>query len=715
MPPKEVQPSGSVTLPVYPKYDEKDRKKWVQEYDKVEAELLRAHLAAPGQPSAVLSLRNADWSFDKHIPAPGDPTLSEQNEMLRKNGKRPGALQKLPPRAQSTDPSHMSSIAHVPADVTVASGGGGRQISPLRKRPTSAKLPASIVAVLPMACGAAQHRSLSPIDTSTGIGSSLADGSSVTMMEQTALSATEMAKIARYLLNPPVDYKSSFHLNLKGIDLRWMQVFRSGDRVPDLFTLETLREDLFTNPALPGGPNSTAINSPRSAYVLLRNGLGVEDLQMRPHSYFVDRTGTADNIVTMRFNHFELRRKYLIQSLRAEYRLLCSSQPLYDILEEFLNGSEGAGVGKTDVTFLQNRRSRIEKVQQKNKQRLEKQMEYVADLQSRGITAEERRLAAEKELMMRREKLREENRSKMSMTAKRSEQLRASNETHAEQVLAEMMERQHRLEEKERQQQEAMEAKAQQKREAREKRAKQRQERQQANRELLDRKAHEEECLRQEREAAAREKQRQQQIREALERDDAERHKRVVELARQQARLRVEQQLEEATAKARQRDAESIKRLQEFEESRRQQREAIRQAEALKESKRQQAFRDAQRASEEHKETILRKRETLEQKFHNSMLSKKHEDETVHEVSHIGGGDKLFFVNRRANAQEFGKLVSICKIVSKKETAEAISRQREALLNATLRDREALRLDKERAQKELEKRMRSMSPVKRPL
>ena len=120
MPPKEALQSGSVVLPTFPKYDEKDRKKWAQEYDKIEAELLKPHLAAPGMPSAVVSLRNANLNFDRQIPGPGDPTLSEQYDLLRKK-KRNGALEKLPPRAQSTDPAgsaSISNIIHSPADVS---------------------------------------------------------------------------------------------------------------------------------------------------------------------------------------------------------------------------------------------------------------------------------------------------------------------------------------------------------------------------------------------------------------------------------------------------------------------------------------------------------------------------------------------------------------------------------------------------------------------
>lgn len=297
------------------------------------------------------------------------------------------------------------------------------------------------------------------------------------------------------------------------------------------------------------------------------------------------------------------------------------------------------------------------------------------------------------------------NEQKAAAQALRNERLREANmSVHVEfEEMAADKERHRREKEKARLDQVA--AKAQQRTEQRERKFRERDARKLNAKMLLEAAAQEQAEKQLEREAHAKDRQRQQMLRDEQERDEAERSRRSVEEARLAARQRVQQEMAEAQQAAALREIESEKRLKAFEENKRTKRERELEVEKQKALKRKQIMEETANNLESHKVEIMHKLVDAEARFTQTGQARKHENETVHEVLHIGNGDKQFFVNRRSNAQEFQKLVAICKILTKKEIAEGVSRQREQLMQATLRDRENLRLEKERAQQLIAKKL----------
>jgi hypothetical protein len=186
------------------------------------------------------------------------------------------------------------------------------------------------------------------------------------------LGGPRIIRVLDALLHPAVQFRGSAKLALEGIDLRWLQEARAGDRAPpSALTLENVREDLFMHDLHTTGRDAhitdAALTSPRSVVVLLRNGLTVSDLQQRPLTHFCDAPAKAHEPVTRAAqHHYESRRRALLSTVRNEYRDLTLQVPLADIIE-----------GLSELV----RRRRIEAAQ------LARRAEVPADHQPWGMTA----------------------------------------------------------------------------------------------------------------------------------------------------------------------------------------------------------------------------------------------------------------------------------------------------------------------------------------
>ncbi|CUG81797.1 Hypothetical protein, putative, partial [Bodo saltans] len=172
----------------------------------------------------------------------------------------------------------------------------------------------------------AMRNDISAIDTTAGNASSQHHNASATRGDP--LKSTEMCiKLLDTLLHPPPTYKNSFRLNLDGVDLSWMWHYAADRAPPQLLTLETLRDDAPVTTTR----NTTIVNSPRSVMVMLRNGVSAFELVRRPTSSFESAEVDADEAHALS-THFEERRKAMLVTLRNDYRDVCSNVLLHEVV-----------------------------------------------------------------------------------------------------------------------------------------------------------------------------------------------------------------------------------------------------------------------------------------------------------------------------------------------------------------------------------------------
>ena len=345
----------------------------------------------------------------------------------------------------------------------------------------------------------------------------------------------EFLRLLFTLLDPPLKYKAQVDLDTRGIDLRWLKRFNSGDRLPTLNTLETFRDD-------PG--DVPPINSPRSAVVILRNGTTVEDLQMKPPSAFRGVNVTPDDAEVMSA-HYEQRRTALLTSLREEYRELAHAMPLFDLLEDVSTVRHGGGSAHDAFGSPSHDRHRqIEYASRRRRERLEE----INEEQRRKHEASERR---REEALQRLERAREQRR--LAAAARNSGNISPRTmEAHEELAAKVAAAAEKKLERAERKKHQRALQLEEQHEEARQK-AMRNAHRMAKNRELLEQQRREQEQQRLAKEEAAR------QRREIVEREKAERNgqqlehaeasRRAREEAREKARRHEEQLRQEAEAR----------------------------------------------------------------------------------------------------------------------------------------------------------------------
>ena len=427
---REVQ---SVTLPQFPKSDDTKaqlRAKWIQDYDKVEAELLKPHLgprdgsssaSAPNRPppTAVISLRQLpdDWELQHRAQVARQEELALERqrklEKMKKN-KALGGSQPSPERGRESTASfyHTSPLPGSTQSAPAAGGGvvaararaattdpydirnrrddfaaapTGRNTA-LGLSPVTPKLQARPTIRSPRVQSANVSKprpvaSTSPPPHSMDLSSPVRGVVTAPFPAVRLPNAEECAGVIVNLLAPPPSFRHCITSSLANIDIGWLRRHRAGDRPSANLTLETIRDDLNTNPSV---AHATALNSPRSVIVMMRNGVTVEDLQVAPLDAFVKKERTVgfacvssslalgpgskrhaqqshditltpvfgkkdtapdsminpataaaveEEVARMAAKHVEDRRVELLASLRTEYRQQCREAPLLDVVD----------------------------------------------------------------------------------------------------------------------------------------------------------------------------------------------------------------------------------------------------------------------------------------------------------------------------------------------------------------------------------------------
>eukprot|EP00672_Neobodo_designis_P015256 CAMPEP_0174845072 /NCGR_PEP_ID=MMETSP1114-20130205/11500_1 /TAXON_ID=312471 /ORGANISM="Neobodo designis, Strain CCAP 1951/1" /LENGTH=591 /DNA_ID=CAMNT_0016079319 /DNA_START=76 /DNA_END=1847 /DNA_ORIENTATION=+ len=574
-----------VALPTLPRCDENNRAKWVSEYDKVEAELLKTHV--PGSGTTTLGLRQIPATFDRTIPPPDIETEGDERRRRRAAGI---------PRARTTDPGASAGGPSAP-DSPYGSPVG----SPMR-RPRSAR--------------------------ATNAGARLA-----TATPLPSKGTHDVLRLLFTLLDPPMDFKSSVGVDLRGIDLRWLKGYDTGDRMPTLNTIETFRDD-------PG--DVPPINSPRSAIVVLRNGVAAPDLQVRPVHEF--RTlDTSEEEAESRCRHHEERRAALLESLRDEYRELSATLPLFDLLDEvpaFRQGEWNTSAGKG--RGADERRRFTEYAEGRRRERLEAAQRE--KLIKHEIAEKRRAAAAERFHSVIEERRRAAAGATKAGTRGLSPRSAAIAEEEHARKLAAQAEAKREMAERKRQQQAAQHE--QQQHEAKQ-RALRNEHRMRKNRELLEQQQREQEAAQAARDEAAR------QRREAVERDRAMRREQQLEASRRAAELRnaAKEKARQHEAKVRA-DAEARRmradeRLHAFSSFKHAQQQQNASMEAAKREHRLQAARRAEEQRAQERARLMRRQHETDERVADMRERRAAEMGAARLQHQLEAEDKHFLVERQ--------------------------------------------------------------------
>ncbi|EKF29107.1 hypothetical protein MOQ_007124, partial [Trypanosoma cruzi marinkellei] len=517
------------------------------------------------------------------------------------------------------------------------------------------------------------------------------------------LNAELCGKLLRVLLSTPPEYSESFHLDLHNIDLRWMH----GARYPNLFvTLHTWHSSEI-------GASAPSINSPRSAIVLLQNGIEVNDLipptSIQEDAFLPKDPEMRQMVKSMRAKR---RRRYceeLLESMHQKYMELCRSVKLADIVKAFHEDTKREALVELP-TSLKKDHERRQRALLTERKRLEKQVGFARDVHERQLIAEERQRQVEEEMRAKMEAKKEEERiaheraaERMALQRQKISELEAFYQKRIE-------ERQARAAEKNARRLEAQQRQIEQRQEERQRLAEERQQRfervaeLQEQQKLLIRKKHEakEEKL----QLLQEEQRRRQEELHAKILERAAKSEELRELARQRAEMheeKVRQAAEEQQRKVEERlsrfyqsckDARAQRALQE-------ERKRIRMTEALNIAANKINF---------FKEAAALKQLEHEKLFAELQRQREAEILTRSEREHEEMEAKSFAVTRSKRMTEFGKLQAVLQLLSKREAALALEKERALLLQETRKAREAMLTERRALKEEIARQTKTMQP-----
>lgn len=721
-----------VALPTLPKFDDKlERGRWCSEYDKVEGDLLRNHL---GSDTVTLGLRTATQGpsvneFDRRLPSMDEPTEADKLEAIRAASRKPRAASSM--AVMATTNGH-----HTRASTSDAICRGGAH-SALGFRDDMS----SVGGISPVR----HHRALSPslsvtrcmtaLDSSYGGATSM--NGTVNNNNTTASSSvggdplkstTKCVKLLDTLLHPPASYKNSFHLNLSGVDLEWMWHYAADRAPPQLLTLETLRDDAHgASTSSASGVHGTVINSPRSVMVMLRNGVSVVDLIRRPTSYF-ERADITLDAADAASQHYEERRRAMLSSLREDYRDVCASVPLHEVVRGLQNkhkqhiseekaraspvrkrrglpGSPkaarhddgGAQDDSEESGFAAQRRMKMERLAEKSREKMRKQLEALEALKKEIAEGEARQKANEKALHERDADRRRIVEQRSASAAKQFAEMRAKANLYNVSHIAEMEKRRLKLEAKAAAKLEAIQARADQQRQESEAKVAAKALRLQQNRSAIETLKAEEAQKQAEKEQRAAEKRAQLAQRRAAERDEAIEQQKKIADQRHEAQERVRMQRDAFLEKAAAREREVRERLECFQENQKQSRQAAHELEMAKEKRRLQTISAAESIVRSKTETIVEKRNEHMRALEMSLQQRAEEQKRAQLETMNVLEDKRFLVGRQSNSSEFKKLLRAVQMIDKEEQSRHIAEQKARMLEIAAVEREQLRLQKEAA------------------
>eukprot|EP00760_Papus_ankaliazontas_P015018 PhM_4_TR16238/c0_g1_i1/m.98605 len=703
-PPKDDASTPATTkitanIPCYPRWNaDAPRQSWEADYDRIEGELMKSYI--PNSGTASLCARRPMEAMNS-IPLPGDEQNQQQQQHIR---PRTGAA--AAPRSASTTVmprlARPSSTATNTKTTTTATTTTKTSLPPRRTRPTTAATTLSTTANNTNSPARSARSSLFP--------------------ERNALANVSIRDISALysVVCPPVELMGAVNLSTKHMDLSWLKDQRQlmGITSGSALTLETLRDDLFTNPSLQekrshGGTREvTLLNSPRSILVCLRNGVCVEDLQRRDRAHF-QGLGDARDIVNLRYEHYEQRRADLMNELRDQYREIRGMLGWSEIVG-FLQAHVSAGAASnpnTSTTALDTEtgvdtsiasnssayRQRKEKQRmtiEYNRKRLEKQIEYHEELVKAQEAAEEKRRQVEEEQRVAKEKKRQEASARREQAEVKMKELREHTAELTAQFNAKMHDKMKIMEARDQVHRTQIEEKRRQKKLELEASRQEAVQRKQETNMRLQRVLEERRTTFEEKERLAAERKAVKDAEKESHRVEAALRNERVEKARQEAAQRA-QEREEATRRRALELQQSVdERLRSFSESREQERERRRHEEMSKTQHRHDVVRTGREMLQHKREEALDRFDKVERAVSEQREKQRQAKRQEAELERLVTEDKAFFLARQARAKEFHKALIVDGVRRKKEQHEAQEEMKNMLLKETFQSR--LELAKER-------------------
>ncbi|KEG12398.1 hypothetical protein DQ04_01741000 [Trypanosoma grayi] len=744
----------TMTIPNIPKVtDERARMKLLCDYEKYEPELFKHHLGTP-ETTRTIGLKLVPVDFDRRVPSRNEPTIAERELEARKRNKNqkkssltgparkrmadshnaavPEAAAVAATRSEHTNrlssaraSSHSPNTASVPVPEHVlppsarrnGSARSGESLttsysptdalagekpkeaasgrtSPRRVQPRTQRLRPQKPQKLPQDAGGEKDL----LDTKVvekllhSVPPALRKGDNSPSIPQVppirkpeeVLNAERCGNLLRVLLNTPPEFSESFHLDLRNIDLRWMR----GSRYPDaLVTLQTWRGAEKKNDSI------QSLNSPRSVIVLLRNGIAMEDLlpsEIRDDDPLLPKDQETRRLVKQMRMERDLRtRESLLQKLRDEYVPLCRAVNLADVLKAFRSTEkrENSVELPTSIKVGHERRQRILET---SKKQMEKQLAFVKNVHERQLVAEERHRKVEEEARARIERKKEEELLARQRAAERLATQRQKAVEMEAVYQKELEERHARAEEKNARRIEAQQRLIEQRRAERMKMAEERQRRFERIAELQEQQKLQVQRKYEEKDDKL------QRLREEQERRREDMHQKMLEkaaksvelreLARQRAALH-EERVRQAAAEQQRKVEERLLRFHHDTEEARAKRA---QQEEVKRERFKEIISIADHKLATFKEEVLEKQMQHEKNFieiqrqrQAELLAKREREREEMEAT-------AFAVVRNKRMTEFEKLEMVLRLLSKRDAAVFLERQRELLLHETHKSRDAM-------------------------
>lgn len=502
----------------------------------------------------------------------------------------------------------------------------------------------------------------------------------------------ECADLLRVLVDPPKEYAASVKLDLNWLDIDWIVHKRA--RPPQLTTLQNWKSVHHSDYVAP------RLTSPRSALVLLRNGVSMQDLMVEQTKdedlHLPQDPALRTAVQTFRQERGKARRDELLEFLLNDYHTICSQYSQQDLITAVntpVNLSERHDV--RSCTSLSERQEKQRKQFEINKLRMARVNDLAESLHAKRKAAEERRLRAEEE---QREALEAKLRSEAEARKVQQQRLMKQRQKLEEMEEAYLENLKQRQELAQRRNEERLQAQARQfelRQKIRREKEEQRKKRfahsaalqeMQSEEVQLKRKQAEEKMTAMEEMRRAKVLEEKQLLKEKQAR---------VQESRKEAARRAAEKEESFREVAVQRQREVEERLSRFIEMRNEQAVTRAKAEELKKEKRMDALQSSKRAEEEFKMKTEEK-QLKHMEVYNEISKVKLLNLTlVREREREEAKAKAFAIKKLQRMEEFKKIRTISKLILKRRIAEHLEEQRAKLLQASLAERDKLFLEKQ--------------------
>lgn len=508
----------------------------------------------------------------------------------------------------------------------------------------------------------------------------------------------DCADLLRVLVDPPKEYAASLKLDLKWLDIDWIVHKRS--RPPQLTTLHNWQSLHRADYTLPH------ITSPRSALVLLRNGVSMQDLLLErvkdddvqlPHD-----PALRVAVQNYRREREKVRRDDLAEMLLSDYHNMCSKYSQQDLITAVntpVDISERQDVRSS--TSLSERQEKQRKQFEINKLRMARVNELAESLHEKRKTAEERRRKAEVE---QREALEAKLRSEAEARRAQQERLIKQRQKMEEMEQAYLENLKHRQELAEKRNEERLLAQARQfelRQKVRHEKEEERKKRFAHTAALQEQQAMEVELKRLQAEKKMAEIDELRRLKIVEEKRLLKEKQERVKEARKEAARRAAEQEESVRETAFKRQQEVEERLARFIEMRGALAVKRAKTEEEKKEKRLDALINSKRAEEEFK------RQTEEKQLkHMEMYNELANNKLLHltllrEKEREAASAKAFAIKQLQRMEEFKKIRNISNLILKRRIAEHLEEQRAKLLQESLAERDKLYREKQELRQRL--------------